>query len=42
MGEAADLVILGGSIEPIAVPAHPDRERHGVCAGRIAAIGFLS
>ena len=39
MDEAADLVILGGSIEPIATPTHPDRDAMAVRGGRIAAIG---
>lgn len=39
MGEAADLVILGGSIEPISVPASPLRDAVAIRHGRIAAIG---
>jgi hypothetical protein len=39
MGEAADLVILGGSIEPIAAAASPLRDAVAVRGGRIASIG---
>ena len=39
MGEAADLVILGGSIEPIATPANPLHDAVAVRGGRVAAIG---
>ena len=42
MGEVADLVILGGSIEPIAASASPLPNALAVRGGRIAAIGASS
>ena len=39
MGEAADLVILGGSIEPIVAPADSGRDGVAIRGGRIAAAG---
>jgi hypothetical protein len=39
MGDAADLVILGGSVEPIATPGSPLHDAVAVRGGRIAAIG---
>ncbi|HSJ00324.1 MAG TPA: amidohydrolase [Patescibacteria group bacterium] len=39
MSEAADLVVLGGSLEPIAAPPAPDRDALAVRGGRIVAIG---
>jgi predicted amidohydrolase YtcJ len=39
MGEAADLVILGGSIDPIAAPESPRHDAVAVRGERIAAIG---
>ena len=39
MGEAADLVILGGTIEPIARPASPSHDAVAIRDERIAAVG---
>ena len=39
MGAAADLVILRGSIEPIATPANSGHDAVAVHGGRIAAVG---
>jgi len=39
MGGAADLVILGGSIEPIATPANSHDDAVAIRGGRIVAIG---
>jgi len=39
VAEPADLVILGGSIEPIAAPANPRHDAVAIGGGRIAAIG---
>jgi predicted amidohydrolase YtcJ len=38
MGQAADLVILGGTIEPIAAPASPSRDAVAIRDGRIASV----
>ena len=39
MGDPADLVILGGSVEPIATPALPLQDAVAIRGGRIATIG---
>jgi predicted amidohydrolase YtcJ len=39
MRGTADLVILGGSIEPIATPASPSRDAVAIRAGRISSVG---